>query len=858
MQGARTQQDAAAPAAKKGGKKPNRPKKKRRSIIGYILRFIGCVFCLGIMACSVGGVLLSLYIVQVTADDEGTLDLDALRLAQTTIVYDRNGEDYTTFSSGDNDSIWRSLADMPKNLQNAVIAIEDKDFYNEPGINIKRTIAAALNEFTGGRLLGSRQGASTLEQQLIKNLTGDDSGDIMRKVREIFRAIGLATRYSKDTVLEAYLNRVPLTGVIRGMEAGASEYFNKHVEDLTLSECAVLASITKNPTSYNPFTNPEMLIARRNHVLYEMRTQGYITEEEYTAARAESITLVESRSAVENATRTSNQSYFSDALFEQMVADIMEVKGLTRAEAQSEIFSGGLRVYSTVDPKMQESMERLMLNENDELFAPLWHEEEVESSIPINTEITYDEGGLPLNPDGSSVFTTDDIPVYTDAEETILKTGTDSSGEYVLFYEEVRTQAAMTTLNYDGEIVAIAGGVGEKKYDRGTNRATIPHQTGSTMKPIGAYCLALYNKLITYSSPLSDSPYYSAADKRVLNTDRVRSLGLPNDPYSPLNLARDDVWRDWPTNYGGAGGKGDTMLIWDALRRSYNTIAVQVGSMVTAENIFNFVHDTLRAGYLDPETDVDLGPMVLGSQSYGMTTVELAGAFSIFNNGSYTEPHYYTEIYDYQGNIYIDNTRRIAKVQAIDQETAVIMNRMLQNVLYTSSGTASGMAPESEVGMVAAAKTGTTSDYRDYTFAGLTPYYVTAVWWGFDKPFGMYDLGGRNGKPTQLAWKNLMEEVQADLEYKEFFSVDTVVEKNFDPSTGNIISSGGQVGYYTEDNLPGNDYSNVNDDYANAAAAAAESAVTPPADTTTVPDAAANAASNAATTPSNDGGIQIG
>ena len=222
------------------------------------------------MAGSVAAVLLSMYVVQVTADPEGKLDLESRKSAQSAIFYDRYGNEYATLSSGGSSSFWRNLTDIPEDLQHAVIAIEDKNFYDEIGVNFKRTIAAALNEITGQRLLGSQQGASTLEQQLVKNLTDDNAVDYGRKFREIFRAIGLCNRYSKETILEAYLNTVPLTGTIEGVEAGAREYFDKSVEELTLAECATLASISKNPTGYNPSTNPENLIARRNHVLWEM------------------------------------------------------------------------------------------------------------------------------------------------------------------------------------------------------------------------------------------------------------------------------------------------------------------------------------------------------------------------------------------------------------------------------------------------------------------------------------------------------------------------------------------------------------------------------------------------------------
>ena len=330
--GATGQPGAPAP---KNKKKP----KKRRSIIGMIFSFIGCMLCLCIMAASVGGVLLSMYIVQVTADDAETLDLDNQKNRQTSIVYDINGNEYASLSRNEN-RIWRELSAMPENLQNAVIAIEDKNFRTEPGINLKGTIGAALNAFTGNRIWGTNRGASTLEQQLIKNLTGDNEQDNMRKVREIFRALGLDNKYSKETILEAYLNTIPLTGIIHGMEAGSIEYFGKHVEDLTLAECATLASITKNPTKYNPATNPEELIKRRNHVLYEMYTQGYITEAEFNAAKAETVTLTEKTSTTENATRSSSNSWFTDALYTQLLNQLQEDLNYTADEAKELIFSG--------------------------------------------------------------------------------------------------------------------------------------------------------------------------------------------------------------------------------------------------------------------------------------------------------------------------------------------------------------------------------------------------------------------------------------------------------------------------------------------------------------------------------------
>lgn len=761
-------------APRRESQPPRRPKRKKHGFWGFLWRAIVVLGCIGTIACCAVAIWLSNYIVEVTQEDAQVLDLDNLKLAQTSILYDRYGNEYASWSS-DSHRIWVELGDIPDNLKWAFICTEDKDFYTEPGVNFKRTIGAAVNMLSGNRLYGSTQGASTLEQQLIKNITGDSEQDAMRKVREIFRALGLCHRYSKQTILEAYLNTISLTNTIGGVQAGAQEYFGKDVKDCSLAECASIAAITKNPKRYNPYTNPEELLVRRNDILYFMYQQGKLSEEEFTSASNEPLILTESSSLDQTVTHSSNNSYFADQVFVELTKDIMEKEGCSESAARNIIYTGGLRVYTTVDPMIQNQMELLMLNDNDQWFGAYWHEEEVSSLS-----------------DG-------DIPIYND--DGSLKTGTDSNGNTV-YYRNVRTQAAMTTMNYDGEVLAMVGGVGEKTVDLGTNRAVEPHQTGSTMKPIAAYSLAIEYGAINYSSAVPDRPYYTAEDRKVLNADYCRRHGLdPNNIYSPAALADPAAWRDWPVNFNGSYSD-ENVLVPYALSQSLNTCAVYVGSYVGADNMYDFAKYTLNNSSLT-DADADFGPIVLGGQTQGMSTLELAASYQIFYDGKYTTPHYYTEVYDSQGNLYLDKMADVTVTQAISEETATIMNRLLRNVLTT--GTAKGQSPQAG-GMDSVAKTGTATEMKSYTFVGLTPYYVTAVWWGCDKPTNMDDIGAAKsyGHETQYIWKQLMENVQGDLEYKSFPFSDKVIQQSYCTVSGLLAGPGcpAATGYYTEDNLP--------------------------------------------------------
>ena len=762
--------------------KKAKQEKKGHPVLRWFFRIIATLFCLGVMAGCALAVCMVFYVVQATAGDGDLLDLDQIELSQSSVVVATDPDtgaqiEYATLRSSSSHRMWVDLEQIPQYLQYAFICTEDKDFYSEPGFNLKRTVGAMINEYIVP-IYSSKQGASTIEQQLIKNLTDDDSASgiegALRKLREIYRAYTLYRNYSKETILEAYLNTISFTGTIQGVQTASLEYFGKEVDQLTLWECATIASITKNPTNYNPRTNPENLINRRNFVLYNMWDQGVITEDVYREAIAQPLVLAEEDTSRTTAT---NNSYFTDALFEEVVQDIMEKEGITEAAAQQMLYTGGFTIEATVNPKIQSQMEELMLNTGDAYFPAGWHEEPVSS------------------------LSEDDTPVYN--EDGTLKTTTAEDGT-VTYYRNVRTQAAMVMLDYDGNVVAMVGGLGEKTRDLTLNRAyDVTRQTGSAIKPIGAYALGIEYGLVNWSTMLNNSPLYLKSDMVIRDDDYCRRNGLSGLSDEALR-AYPNAWRSWPKNYGGNYGNNQDVPLWNGLARSLNTIAVRVGDLVGASTIFNFVYNTLQLDTLDPVNDVGLAPMVMGSQTHGVTPMALAAAFQIFYDGQYTTPRLYTRVLDRDGNIYLESNA--TSYQALTPQTATIMNQLLQNVLYSSAGTAGGRYPTAG-NMRSFGKTGTTTDERDLWFVGGTPYYVTAVWWGYDSPYDMTNTLGSQAKTRVCveAWKALMNTVQEGYEPREFPMAEGVVQRSYCTESGLLATAGcpgTAVGYYKADDLP--------------------------------------------------------
>ena len=745
-----------APRGAQGSGGPRRNKKKKMTagrVLGAIMRFIASCLCVCIILGSVAAVAVSLYVVKETQGDSDLLDLTQLELAYTTIIYSQQINDqgqpewveYQRLQSPEENRIWKPLNEISPYIQHAFVAVEDENFYTHPGFSFKRTVLAAINEvfrkLTGSYLTGSQLGASTIEQQLIKNITGEDESSgiegYARKVKEIFRAIALDNRFSKEEILEAYLNTIGLTGNTAGVEAGANQYFGKSAADVTIAEAASIAAITKNPSRFNPYTNPEEHLKRRDDIILFMQQQGYITQAEAEAAWATPLNLVE-KTTDENAAVQTDYSWFTDYLIEEVIADLVEANPLNRDDwnreaANDYLHNGGLRIYATVDPEVQSVMENV------------WLEGKYWEPMPIEN---YDDPNDP-----------DDTP------------------------RTITTQAAGVVINYKGELVGVAAGLGRKTENRGFNRGTgMTRQVGSTMKAVAAYPLGIDMDLINYSSVLMDD-------------------------YFPIPDGKGGTRTDWPSNWSGRYSHSMT-TVYEALKQSLNTVAVRVGDWVTPRTMFEFARETLGITTLDENSDIDLAPMVLGATTTGLSPYELAGAYMMYGDGGrMTSLHSYTSVRDYQGNEILE--KDIVTTQAIGEDTAYIMNRLLHSVLFDRGGTAYGIHPDANV-MDSIGKTGTTNDNKDVWFVGLTPKYVMATWYGYDQNEPMDDYnsyyiyknkGSQKGHPGASAFAEVMDTIQADLseeEIVEWEKPDSVEIGAFCTISGDIPTDGCPrgTGYY--------------------------------------------------------------
>lgn len=731
--------------APKNKKQPKEPKKK------HARPWLRKAICAMLILMVLGMSAIATYLYTATRNDFLWLDLNQLQHREATILYAQNREtgEWTEYArlEATQQKIWVDLENIPLNMQHAFVAVEDQHFYEHHGVSWKRTIYAILNELkmkvTGtyfGGEDGIKQGASTITQQLIKNLTRDEESSglqgYLRKVREIWRAYRLDGAYSKDVIMEAYLNVISFTGNTAGVEAESIKLFGKSARDLSLAECASIAAITKNPYRYDPTRNEETHLARRNYILYEMWQQEYITEEEYSTASVEPLSLTAGEVKVKETPIT---SYFTDKVIEDVSNSLGETYGLNRLETTNLLYNSGLRIYTTVDANLQAQMETGMQSGN--FFA--------QNGLGVNTtQYEYDENGQ---------------RVLDDAGNPIQK-------EVVEY-----PQAAMVSVDYTGRLCAVVGGLGEKEVSRGFNRGTAAvRQVGSTMKPIGAYALAIEKNKINWSTPFLDAPVKQVEDETT------------------------GEMKDWPANFDKTYAQSD-ILVADALARSINTVAVRVGEQAGIGNIYKFMVDKLGITSFTAE-DKDAGPMVLGSSTYGVTPYQLAGAYMMFGNGgSFTTLHSFESVQTGYGKEII--APEIKTEQVLSSDTAYVMNRLLSGVMQ-GQGTGAGYKVQGDMDSIG--KTGTTSDNRDYWFVGLTPYYVTATWYGYDSGFALNTGNGTHAPTT--AWRWVMGKAQNGLPYQEFPVAENVITQDYCTQSGGLATSNcprTATGYYRPNGVPG-------------------------------------------------------
>ncbi len=699
-----------------------RPKRKRagskalvvtRQIFGHLARIFVTLFLVGVITGCVVVTAITIYVMNFMETDE-PINLDNVSMAETTIFYanDENGVQTEVYRmAADENRIEVTIDQIPQCLIDAYVCTEDKRFYEHDGVDWIRTVRVTVNAL----LRGGSQGGSTITQQLVKNITKDDDVTPVRKIREIFRAIQLERQYTKDEILEKYLNIIFLGGRNRGVEAASQAYFGCHVWELTTPQAASLAGMTRSPNSWRPDLYPEKNKDRRNYALRCMYEQGKLTEEEYKKYCAEPVVTVDSSQVTPDPSTTQTAqgvtSYYTDAVIEEVIADLMEANNWSREYASDRLRQGGYRIYMNVDAKLQKIVEEKFLD---------WQT---------------------FSPNELSPNANDETP-----------------------------EAAFVIMDYEGKVLALVGGKGEKTQSRSFNRATMAARSpGSAIKPIAVYAPALEYDLINWSTVLVDSPV-------------MKNNG-----------------NDWPKNFSGKY-EGDVTVVY-ALRKSLNTIPVKLIQQLTPERSVEFMEKKFGITTLVKSGSVNdcVPALTLGSMSKGIYLEEITAAYAPFGNGGlYYKPATYSRIEDTNGNVVYDNTS--TKNRALSEDTASIMNRLLRQVVVGESGTGrrANMGDMDVVG-----KTGTSQDYYDRAFVGMTPYYIGGFWTGYDTPAELPE--SRLYSPDTV-WKTIMTEVHEGLEPKQFELSDDVVSMEFCVESGLAVTSRctkTETGYYKKNALPG-------------------------------------------------------
>ncbi|MCR5674806.1 MAG: transglycosylase domain-containing protein [Lachnospiraceae bacterium] len=726
---------------------------------------------IGIFLVSVSGGMGVLTGIINTSPDIGMIDVTPSGFS--TFVYDTEGNQTAKLVSTDSNRIPVTLDMVPLDLQHAFVAIEDSRFYDHRGIDIQGIIRAAVVGIRNG--FHFTEGASTITQQLLKNnvftswtsegetesrIMGLNIASLRRKIQEQYLAVQLEKNMSKEDILINYLNTINLGQNTLGVQAASLRYFNKPVSNLNLSECAVIASITKNPSALNPITHPEKNAERRKKVLGDMYDQGFISKNERDEALADD---VYSRIQTTNETSVDDtiNSYFVDALTNDILDDLMNA-GYNETQAYSLLYSGGLKIYSTQDPRIQGIM--------DEVFQD-------ESNYPANTKWDLDFALTVTKANGEKVnHSTEMMKSWfksTGANSSMLYSSQDAAYEAVRAYEEAileegdeifkenvrltpEPQVAMAIIDqHTGQVMAMEGGRGAKDASRTFNRATDAYrQPGSTFKVIAAYAPALDGAGQTLASVYNDGPFCY-------------------DNGRPV--------RNWYKGYRGINS------FRSGIEQSLNIIAVKTLTVITPQLGFEYCQDfgftTLTEGVeINGEIFSDINQtLALGGVTYGVYPIELTAAYAtIANGGEYIKPKLYTRVVDHDGNIILDNTAPNSH-RVLKETTAYLLTSAMKDVVSGAQGTGGrvnfGTTP-------IAGKTGTTTANNDVWFAGYTDYYTAAAWAGYDN--NNAKLSGDESNLAKTLWRAVMSRVHEGLEYRDFTMPEGIVQATVCSKSGKL------------------------------------------------------------------------
>lgn len=750
-------------------------KKAHVSVLRIIFIFLIAILVIG--GCMGIGVMRGLI------DDAPDIsDVNIVPVGEATFVYDADGNQLQKLTAPDSNRMPVELDQIPKDLQHAVVAIEDERFYEHNGIDIRGIIRAAVRGITTGSF---SEGASTITQQLIKNNVFTDWVNestlqrFQRKFQEWYLALELEKQVDKDEILENYLNTINLGNGNYGVQAAAQDYFGKDVSELTLSECTVIAGITQNPTRYNPVTNPENNAQRRQEVLDHMLEQEYITKEQYDECLADNvydrIQSIEQESENEDTT----YSYFIDELTEQVIQDLQDKRGYTEQQAYNALWSGGLRIYTTQDPEIQQICD-------EEYSDP--------SNFPAGSQVELDYALTVKHPNGEEENysaemleqyfienESSDFSLLFDSQESaqshvdtykayVLSDGSEVVAETVHFTPQPQSSLCIID-QHTGYVKAIVGGRGEKATSLSLNRATnTTRQPGSTFKPLAAYAAALNECDMSLATTFEDEPFTYDNGEPLYNADR---------------------------QYHG------TVTMREAIVHSYNIPAVKCMIEITPELGVQYLEKFGFTSLVTEPVDIngklydDLNASTaIGGITYGVSNLELTAAYAaIANNGVYIKPVFYTRILDSDGNVVIDNTPE--KTTVIKPSTAYLLTSAMEDVIAEGTGTRVQFD-----GMHLAGKTGTTDNYRDLWFCGFSPYYTCSVWAGYDDNTVL--PAGEARTYQQTLWRTIMQRIHENLVDTEFKMPSTVEKASICTRTGLLATSGcnAVTEYFDIDQIP--------------------------------------------------------